>query len=221
MNLSTHKKSEVELRVAQEIKNHQEWQYNVGQSLLNLGDQILSLSKRIEGDMAKNVSDRTSVQIGFENLKEEIVSEVKQINQRLGDVESKLFELLQDFIDLRDRVELEYLTRGDFITALAPEVRKIDLVERELTLKADYFNLAVHSVRQQFKDHIEQVKKDLTPVVPEVDPVDTKLNERFKVFKVDFDGLMKEIAVIKNNVAYGEKKFENIYTQIARLKEGK
>jgi hypothetical protein len=38
---------------------------------------------------------------------------------------------------------------------------------------------------------------------------------------VDFDGLVKEIAILKKAVAYDQKKFENVYTLIERLKAGK
>jgi hypothetical protein len=37
-------------------------------------------------------------------------------------------------------------------------------------------------------------------------------------FKIDFEGVARELMMVKKNVAYGEKKFENIYTLIERLK---
>jgi hypothetical protein len=40
------------------------------------------------------------------------------------------------------------------------------------------------------------------------------MEDKFQDFKVDFDGLVKEIALIKKAVAYDQKKFENVYTLI-------
>ena len=67
---------------------------------------------------------------------------------------------------------------------------------------------------------LSQAKKELTPVEPEIDPVQQMIDERFNVFKIDFDGLVRELAILKRAVAYDEKKFENIYTLIERLKGG-
>ena len=89
------------------------------------------------------------------------------------------------------------------------------------TLKTDNITQSFGNLQGQLKQDIEKLRKALTPIVPEVDPVDTKLDERFKVFKVDFDGLVKEITLLKKAVFYDQKKFENVYTLIERLKEGK
>lgn len=222
MKTSTPKqRSEVDIRVAQEIKNHRDLVYDQGQRINSLKEGLGALAILHERAMAKTESDRKDLLIEFENFREEILSSFKVMNQRLGDLETKLFKILDAFSDLKERVELKYLSREDFINIIDPIENRIDVLQHDNKAKFDYFNLAVEMMKNQFTDQIAVVKKDLTPQVPEVDPLKQQLDERMKSWKVDFDGLVTEIALLKKAVAYDQKKFENIYTLIERLKEGK
>lgn len=57
--------------------------------------------------------------------------------------------------------------------------------------------------------------------MPEIDPVQVKIDEVKKVVKVDLDGVAKEIFLMKKAIVYEQKKIENIYTLIERIKAGK
>lgn len=114
-----------------------------------------------------------------------------------------------------------FLTRDEFIKHVAPEMKKIEKMELETVVQKDYFNQVVATLRNHVKEQMKELKVELTPEVPEVDPVKEKIDEVMKVFKVDFDGLVREINLLKKAQAYDEKKFENIYTLIERLKAGK
>lgn len=220
MNLSTHKKSEVDLRVAQELKNNQDFIYQTNQSLQVLRQGIVSLSLENEKNLAKSGSQINNVSIAFENLQEEVLKKLKDIDQRLGDMQSKMIDFSNNFSYLKDRIELEYLKRSEFISALVPEARKIDLIEKDLFIKNERINILINNLNELLNVKIDSTKEYLINKIPDIDPIKKKLNDYLRIFKVDFDGLSREINVLKKSVDYGQKKFENIYTLIERLKAG-
>jgi hypothetical protein len=213
-------RSEVDVRVAQELKNDKDFKYETNQSLQTLARGISALSEKHDKVQANSHSDRKALLIEFENLRESVLDSMKEMDQRLGDVETKMFEVLDSFTDLREEYELRYLTKQEFYDAFVPEVKALDDIQQKMIKDKDYFNFALSTLKNQFKQDIQVVKEDLTPKIPEVDPIKAQLDERFKVFKVDFDGLVREIGFLKKAVAYDQKKFEHIYTLIERLKEG-
>lgn len=217
----THKeRSEVDIRVAQEIKNHLDLIKGNGQQIQSLSDGLISLSLQHEKLRMQTATDRQKLLVEFENLREDILSSMKDMKERLIQAERKLFEVLDAFNDLKEKVALEFITQQEFERVLDPLQNKVLNLQHNETVRTDYFNMAVEMVRNQFKDQLEKVKEELTPKIPEVDPVKAQIDERFKVWKIDFDGLVKEIAILKKAVHYDQKKFENVYTLIDRLKEG-
>lgn len=222
MNSFTPKgKSDVEIRAAQELKDARDFQYNTNQTLNSLKEGIISLSMQHEKVMAKCDSDRKALLIEFENLREWILASFKEMNKRLGDAESKLFEVLDAFTDLREEAGSCYLTREDFVESFDELEQKICSNHLKQTMKSDHLLGSFDQLKGQAKLDLENLRKELTPVPPEVDPVQAQIDERFAVFKIDFDGLVKEISLLKRAVFYDQKKFENVYTLIERLKEGK
>lgn len=219
MKTFTHRnQSEVDLRVAQVLKNNQDYIYQTFQEIQALKQGIQSLSLQHELVVAKSGSDSKSTLIEFENLREMIVFKTNELNQRVGNVEKLVLQLSKAFHDLQQEVHLTYLPVDDFVKTVAQQDEAVDQLAHKVREKTDYFNIALDALKAQFKDQLAGLKKELTPVIPEVDPVQSKIDETLKVFKVDFDGLIREIAFLKNENAYDQKKFENIYTLIERLK---
>jgi hypothetical protein len=181
---------------------------------------MVSLSLQNEKILAKANSDRKELLIAFENFRDDIIKKYDKLAQRLGDNETKLLQMMESLVSMREEISMEYVTRDQFISGLVPEARKIDLLERDLTAKKEYFMIVINNLIAKFNHDLENVKKELTPKIPDVDPIKKQLDERLEILKVDFNGLIKEIGLLKKSVAYDQKKFENIYTLIERLKAG-
>lgn len=219
MKTFTHKdRSEVDLRVAQELKNNQDYIYKTFQEIQALKDGLQTLSYKLELSMAKSWSDVKTVHIEFENLRDEIVSKTNEFNQRVGKVESKVLHLMEAFTLLNEEVKNKYLSIEDFKKTVDQQDESIDSLADALIEKTDYFNIALSTLKAYFQAQLEAAKEELTPVIPKIDPVQLKIDESLKVFKVDFDGLIREIDFLKRENSYDQKKFENIYTLIERSK---
>jgi predicted nucleic acid-binding Zn-ribbon protein len=217
----TPSRTEEEIRAIQDKKNAQDFIYQTNQSLQNLNNSIATAKSQHEKNLALAGSNHKDLLIAFENHKDDLNQKHSDMNKRLGEVERKLVEglklchaCLQDFAE-------EYLTQKDFLNVSGVHSQKLTDIEKDLVKKNDYFNVALNSLKGQFKDQIDSLRKDLTPVIPEIDPVQQKIDERLNTFKVDSDGLVLEIARLKKSSTYMEKKIENLYTQIDRLKAGK
>lgn len=213
-------RSEVDVRVAQELKNDRDFKYQISQLVQNTARDLAELKKKQEKDRTDSYSDLKSIEINFQNLRKYVLDSIKEVESKVGDFQSKMIGLMDSFNKLQEDVVLKHLTKQEFYHVYVKEVEQIDSIENRLTQRDDHFNFALETLKGQLRQEIQSVKKELTPEVPEVDPIKQQLDERFKVLKVDFDGLVKEIAILKKAVAYDQKKFENIYTLIERLKEG-
>lgn len=214
-------KSNEEIRAEQELKSQRDFVYETHQSIQRLNEGILALSAKHDRTVAESASDRKDLLIEFENLREWILSSFSEMGRRLGDAEKKLFEVLDSFTDLKEEIEVSHLSKEEFEN-LYNELES-NLISKHLrqTLRTDGLIQNLAQLKDQAKQDLENLKKELTPIAPEVDPIKAQLDERFKILKVDFDGLIKEINLLKKAVAYDKKKFENVYTLIERLKEGK
>jgi len=211
-------RSEVDIRVAQEIKNHQDLMYQTSQQVQALSKGLDALVMRHGEVIAKADSDRKQVLISFENLHQEVLKKLDQFFQRIGDLESKCLEL-QSHLDFRlDEFQEHFLTKEDHVKATYPHFAKLAVLQEEVGSNYDFFQKAVSDLKAHAADQLEGVRKDI-PSVEEFKPLKKEMEDHFQAFKIDFIGLVKEIALLKKAVGYDQKKFENVYTLIERLKE--
>lgn len=220
MKTSTHR-TEAELIASQEIKNFKDFIFQTGQSIDALRDGVVSLSIQNEKVRSQSESNLKTILIEFENLKEWISTSIKDISQRLGDAETKVSASLEDFHKLKQEFTNHYLPREEFLHVIDPLENSLCALELDVDLQVSAFNNNIRNLKENFKAGIEVVRKDLTPIPPLVDPISRQIDERMAAWKVDLQGLVTEIALLKKAVSYDEKKFENVYTLIERLKEGR
>lgn len=213
--------SDEDLRAAQSLKDERDFKYSTNQSLQAVNQDIVSLSSKHDKAMGQINSDHKYLLIEFENLREWILKNFNVMNQRLGDVETKLFEVLDQVNDIKDEYESTYMTRESFWCIFDGLSEQIAMTNLCHTLDSNKSDIKIDNLKSHIRQDLQKLREELTPKTPEVDPVDIKLDERFKTLKVDFDGLVKEISLLKRSVFYDQKKFENIYTLIERMKEGK
>ncbi len=221
MNLFTghNKRSEVDIQVAQELKNNKEFVYQTNQALQNLSTNFIALSLQYEKLIAKAESDRIQVIIQFENLRGSVEEITKIIEQRVGDVETKISIALDKVKKVHEKLEQEYLKQSSFNYECQSREEEMAKIDGHISKTDREWRDTLYKLKEEFKDHIAALKVVLTPKPIEGDPIQEKIDENLKSFRVDFEGLVREISILKRSVAYDQKKFEHIYTLIERLKE--
>lgn len=213
-------KSNAEIKAEQELKDSQDFAYNTNQSLQTLSQGIVSLSIQHEKVMSKSDSDRKAVLISFENLQEEVLGKLNDFCQRIGDLESKCIQIQLDYGDKLYDFSQNFVTKEEHVKSTAFLWGKFKELDEKINTKSGFIDTEFARVKSQVNDQVEGVRKEI-PSVEEFKPIRKEMEDKFQTFKVDFDGLVKEIAILKKAVAYDEKKFENVYTLIERLKAGK
>lgn len=221
MNLSTHKKSEVDLRVAQELKNNQDFIYQTNQKLQSLTQGIVSLSILYEKCLAKCEKEKIDLIIKFENLKEFVDERCSEMESRVGDMESNIEACNCKFEDDLCEMRQQFATEQWTMQIRYEDRKRVDALERDVSVKHDYFAVAIAQLKGYINDQDAKLKKELTPEISEVDPLKKHIDEALSVMRVDMNGLVKEIDLLKRSSFYSEKKFEQVHTLISRLQEKK
>lgn len=206
------------MRVAQELKNNQDFMNQTNQKLNSLSDGLIALTITHDKAIGNGGSNHKALEIQFQNLKEFIDKSLIRIHKRLDEVEIKTNKVLEEFSDLRNEVEDEYITTKIYDVDFHNLIISIDQIKKDILTKQDYFNISLNTIKSMLRQEIEKTKEELKPKVLDIDPVNQKITERLGPFRVDYEGLKREIELLKSAVSYDQKKFENIYTLIERLK---
>jgi hypothetical protein len=96
--------------------------------------------------------------------------------------------------------------------------KRIDILDKK-SERSDAL-MAVHS--QATKAHTDQYLNDfrdeIEKRIPSIDPVTQHIDQKMSEIQIDLAGFRRELQLVKNDVHYGEKKFENIYTLLDRIR---
>lgn len=220
LNLSTHKKSEVDLRVAQALKNNQDFIYQTNQALQNLSQSIIALSLQNEKLRSQFESDKKGKEIDYENHLKEVNNRAAMLGQRVSAFEDGIVRMLSEVQGRLDEFRTQLVHHEILDQKFKTIVQWMQSFESSHERLSGLVNSSVCLLHGKIASEIESVRKDLTPSPDARDPIKAEVEEFLKSMRVDFEGLVRELALVKKALAYDEKKFENIYTLIERLKAG-
>lgn len=219
--MSTHKRSEVDIRVAQEIKNHQDIVYHLGQRLQVLENKLVALSS--QNEKLKNELEivRLNAAEELEDFKGWMLDSHGLVVARLGDVKTILDKLQNKILQFDKAIKNDLASKQEVS-------KSSDFIDEKITylhsVVSTNYRMALREVRVHYDQLVAQIneaKEELKPKPPLGDPIQDKIEDNLKTVRVDFEGLKQEIALLKQAMAYDQKKFEYILTRIERLKEGK
>ena len=142
-------RSEVELRVSQEIKNHKDWMYGIGQQIQTLSENMISLSLNHEKVLSKSESDKKEILIAFENLHENVRNTLDEFCQRIGDLESRCIHLQLLLGDKFSDFSNKYLTKEDHSEEALKRIEKLDIILKVVQENHDFNKTEFVSIRSQ------------------------------------------------------------------------
>jgi hypothetical protein len=214
-------KSEVDLRVSQELKNNQDFIYQTNQAIQNLRFGLSELNRQNEKLSEILHLMVKKLEINFDNQSEQVSHKIKKQEGVISEHEKTMDTFTKDSSKKFTLIMQNFVEVTEFQKA----IERIDQNQRKLEERLNVLNGTMLSsfglIDGQIKNQIDSVRKDLTLTIPEVNPLEKSIGDKINSVYVDFSGLTKEIAVLKKAVAYDQKKFENVYTLIERLKAGK
>ncbi len=221
MNLSTLKKSEVDLRVAQELKNNKDFIYRTNQEIQNLKGLVNDLNEQHQKLIAKFDSETKSVVIDFENHSDENKQLTHKLELRISEFENSFNKVLSGITSKIDHVCRSYSSNDQVDRKFNQIADGLECFEESFSKLCGDLAACVMTLQGNIKEESNLIRKELAPKPQDHLATKAEIDDRLNVFKVDFDGLVREIALLKKAVSYDDKKFENIYTLIERLKTGK
>ena len=218
LNSFTRQNKEVDLRVAQELKNNQDFIYQTNQALQRIERQVTSYCNDQSKLRANFEEADLKLKIELENLKNDYLEVSSNTTQELGDFASCMIDLTNEITEKFKQVYEELST----ITDLTERCKRLEdsffNLDKRMEAEKSFVCSSLVLLKGQMDQQIAFLKQELTPKIPEIDPIQKALNERLQPIDINFKGLQKEIEILKKAVSYSEKKFENIYTLIDRLK---
>lgn len=207
-----------ELTTLQEIKNHNE-------QVLNVNIAINSIRQ----DLDSNKKDQAFINAAFgNNISSSMANTLELSNQvlRLSDAltsiksdreidkkntTSLMREIVSTLALLQNKLEFTQNSLADFIanySSLEDGIKTVYFyVDRE---RAD--------IKLEFLKEIEKSKQSIINLPCKAEIVKKEIEEKLSIDRVDFEGVMRELQVIKKDMFIKEKLIENLYTQIERLK---
>ncbi len=216
--MSPHKRviDECQSRLNQELKNYQTEIYQMNQSIQELKAMVLALNKKQDDQMAKIQSQYKASEILNEHFTEYVKEEVAECKDILDGYRNELKNvngLAREAIDQC----FNYVPRSTFyahhdsVNATFKEHQvRIDGVKAEVDGMCNRYTLVNHSFAKELKS--------FTEMLPNLQPLRDYIDQKFVENSVNFSGVVREIEICKNRISYGDKKFENLYTLIERLK---
>jgi len=207
-----------ELVVQQEIKNHQDAVYSNNQSLNEIKVKIEEMSNQSLENYALISSQQKYLEIEIDKIKDFI----KIISQKL---ESHVC----DQRNLNERNSIEY---QDVVETLEKRLRlEVNFFDRLREVENQNHNVlqsnakSIKTVENNLESWHSRFLRDVSKFKEEIYSMPTGLEadledmaEKIAANYIDVEGIMREINVFKKSTYIVEKKLENIYTLIERMK---
>lgn len=211
-------KKEIDLRVAQEIKNNKDFIYETNQMLQTLSNNLVQLQKTLEMACAQQKSDLKSLEIKFENLEEKLHAKHTFCYQTLEQYRHANLDAKDAIERKSEYFENNFVKKDEFQSLTESSKSNIQALFDEIKKMKDNFNHALDKQLMIFTIHINAVKEELLNLPTEIPELKKLIAEKIQVFEVNFQGLVKEIEVLKYSQFVSEKHIEDLYTKFKAVK---
>ena len=129
------------------------------------------------------------------------------------DIEKKIVSVIEDIEKLNSKSVKNSQILETVKIGLNDVVKYID------TLKTSH-NLAISQAKQKAENDLNLAKNEILSQPSKIPEIQSFIQDKLDELRVETDGYLKDLLKVKRSQFVNEKKFENIYTLIERLKEG-
>ena len=209
---------EINQRIAQQSKNHRDEIYQLNQRM----DQILSTVARIELRQSEKIAALESqikqIEVYFENLEKGFTKLTSTCKSETDSVSRDIKTLTELFSSHNDLIGK--LFRSVDLSKASHDVtsKRVDVLEKKNQRTELLMEMNNTSIRGKVDAILYEFQQDIEKKIPSLTPVCNRIDQKISEIDVDLAGFRRELELIKHDVHYGEKKFENIYTLIGRLR---
>lgn len=221
MKFSTERQAEIDRRVAQELKNNQDFIYTTNQWLQKLDLALQKMKSELQ-EHASDVGNKLKAQdIFIENLSDSTKAHKKSCDRDLDEYRCQMafcMSFVQESIKRSDErfQVLEECTRAilelkDRVVGLAKEVDRIDQLIHHEALR----------LSQKITAQSDALKNEILNLPSEIPSLKQLISDKVGVFHVDFQGIVRELEIIKKKAFISSKYIEDLYDKLGKSKEVK
>lgn len=207
--------------VLQEIKNHNDAVLASNMSLDEFRRVLAELSKSVESRVAKVSSEIGLHKVSVDEVKGIVKDAVSKCERALHDSDQELRRMIKSLQDGITTRESYYLTIQGFAEFKAEVDKWISSIKAMFAKQQDTLR---DEIKRSFLDYehlVKCLKSELDKAIKDVDTETKKINHQLDGIAVNFAGYTRELEIAKKRCFVIEKKLEDLYTQMSRIKEGK
>ncbi len=215
------KKSEVDLRVAQELKNHQDFVYQTNQSIQSLKNSIELMSGHSNQLIHRFKSEKKEIEIAVENFQDGVKKSCYEIQQLLSTITMNVTSDISQFRKEINQISQDLVCKSDYEKLAASVVTDKEEVLQKIYSLSNQLSSEKMAMRGCFQEKIDSLKQHVDNKPSEIESFRSEMKQLLESLKTDLKGFSQELAIIKKDNRYSEKKFEIIYTLIQGLQDGR
>ncbi len=209
-----------ELVVQQEIKNYNDSLSQIFQKLSSLAESIKSVEEQALENFALVSSQQKQLEIQIELMKKDLEANFSTIGRHVNDTDAFKKSIKQD-VDIAYANSIEANRKHEHTNNTIDRIYdSVTILEDEISGYSVMINTSIENISSKLNKDLERMKKEIMNLPSDGDKVRAELEEKIASHVVDVTGIMKEIRISRKEFIIIEKKIENIYTLIERLKGG-
>jgi len=205
--------------VQQEIKNFHETARSFSNSIMALREDVINIKKNIN-TFIPNHEYRHQELLNEFNERDKHIEHVCECNRLLIETLSFRIDRFNDLISAVDEKHKElFLEREVFNNEISHFDKTCSGLHSEIEVCENFSKRLVSELRGELAVEIQKIRDEIKNVPDKIPELKNNLDKRIDACNFDKDGVLKELRVYKKNMFIIEKKIENIYTLIERLKK--
>lgn len=208
-----------ELVVQQEIKNYQDSLNFVLQSINELKEEIKNVHAESLENYALIHSQHNDLAAQLETIRNKQTESNKKLDNHINDVEV-FKKKATDEIEIYALRSIANSNSNEFNKNCITDLKhNIDVLEDEIKGHSLTISNSFDCIQFKLAKDLKKMKDEILSMPSDSQLVRNELDEKITSHRVDVAGIMKELRIFKHDNMVTEKKIENIYTLIERLKK--
>jgi len=217
----TERPAEIDRRVAQELKNNQDFINTTNQWLQKIDTALEKIKKEMQ-EHTNSVGSKIKTQdISFENLVTRNEAHKKLCNADLDEYRKQMAFCMEFVRESVSKSDEKFSILEECSTSINALYYQLDTLSIEISRLDQLITNEVIRLSNEINEKTSSIKNEILNLPSEIPEVRKTMIDQIKIFQVDFNGLFCEIEKIKKAAFVSSKHVEDLYTRIEQLKQVK
>lgn len=204
--------------VKQEIRNHNASILETNKAINDIRSQLQTLTNKFSENLVKQEAARRKFEKELHSLSDKFEHNKLEISTKFDRVKSDLEDLRHDVSRNLEALESETVSLSSFEEFRETCDRSLREMSIEIQKQKDFNHAAVFKINNDMNRIFNDFVEDQENRPNELWDVKADLEKKIFEAVIDSTGVLKEMRVVKKDAFIMEKKIENLYSLIEKLK---